>query len=309
MFFMEQFSLLYRINHHGPKIGQKSLRKRETKMNTRGLSRQTLSKLLIACATFALLLSACVPASNPTSLPTVPPTAAPLPTQAPTPTAQPTASTSGDFTLSLSGVAQNQTVETVTAVPATTGGPWWEASPQYRLVTLQGYPVANHAMKPQIYIYPAASLASANEAMGKALADLKTLLQTRQTGDKIPFLPLFNSAQVMHAQMQYVDFKSGKGVRFLTQYSQGIYPINNVRLFYTFQGLTSDGKYYIAAILPVTNPDLPATSQVSGKQAEGLQDYPGYISKLVTLLDQKSADSFTPGLDKLDALIRSLEVK
>ena len=64
----------------------------------------------------------------------------------------------------------------------------------------------------------------------------------------------------MHVQVQYLDFKSGTGVRFLTQFNNGMAPVNNHDLIYTFQGLTSDGKYYIAAVLPVTHPDLPANS-------------------------------------------------
>jgi hypothetical protein len=223
--------------------------------------------------------------------------------------AQPSSVTVNNITLGYSAVAQNATVEDMAAVPATAGGPSWQASSQYRLLTLQGYPVAKHVYKPQIYIYPVADLASANENAAKIVTDLQALLKTRQPGNRLPFLPLINEVQALDVQVQYLDFKNGNGVRYLTQFNQGMVPINNNELIYTFQGLTSDGKYYIAALLPVTIPDLPDNSDVSAKQAEGLVDYPGYISKLVTLLDQKSADSFTPDLEKLDGLIRSLEVK
>ena len=125
----------------------------------------------------------------------------------------------------------------------------------------------------------------------------------------MPFLPLFNAQQVMHAQVQYLDFKNGNGVRFLTQFDQAPLPINNFELIYTFQGLTRDGKYYIAAVLPVTHPDLPANNQVAAQQASELNDFPAYLAKTVTWLDQQPAGSFTPDLAKLDALIQSIEVK
>ena len=278
-------------------------------MNARRSSRYPLFVLFAA---ILLLLSACQPAALATSpQPTQPPTqptAAPviLVTQTP---AQPSSGAPADITLDYSAVAQNVTVETVAAQPASAGGPYWEAAPQYRRLTLQGYPVANHLLKPQIFIYPAGDLASANENAGKIAADLQALLQTQQAGDHLPFLPQFNASQVMHAQVQYLDFKSGKGVRFLTQFDQAALPINNYELIYTFQGLTSDGKYYIAAILPVTNPELPTGSEVSEQQAKALNDFPDYLSRMVTLLNQQPADSFTPGLNKLDALIRSIEVK
>ena len=277
-------------------------------MNTRKLTHHPLSVVLIASAILALLLSACQPGNIATNLPTVQPTATELPAQPPTAT-QPPASTSGDISLNLSGLAQDQTVETVPAVPASAGGPIWEVLPQYRRVTLQGYPVTDHLMKAQIFIYPAAELAGFNEGAGRMATDLQTLLQSQKPVDFMPFLPPFNAAQVLHAQVQFLDFKNGSGVRFLTQFDQAPLPINNFELIYTFQGLTRDGKYYIAAVLPVTHPDLPANNQVSAQQATELNDFPAYLAKTVTWLDQQPGSSFTPDLAKLDALIQSIEVK
>jgi hypothetical protein len=244
-----------------------------------------------------LLLSACQPAGRTSDL---------QPTQ---PTAQPTSGAPAGITLEYSAVAQNLTIETVAAAPANPDAPYWEGTPKYRCLTLQGYPVVNHQFEPQIFVYPVADLAKANETAGKGAADLQTLLQTRQAGDQLPFLPLSNAAQVLHAQVQYLDFKDGKGVRLLTQLAQGMVAVNNHELIYTFQGLTNDGKYYIAAVLPVTNPVLPASSKLSDEQAKALNDYPAYRSGMITLLNQQPSGSFTPDLNKLDAVIRSIEVK
>ena len=145
--------------------------------------------------------------------------------------------------------------------------------------------------------------------MGKVAAELTSLLQTQQVGESLPFLPLINAKQVMHPQTQNLDFKNGKGIRFLTMYSQGLVPINNHELIYTFQGLTSDGKYYIAAVLPVTNPQLPADPTVNEQLTGVGSEYQNYISKTASLLNQEPADRFAPDLSKLDAMIRSLEVK
>jgi hypothetical protein len=275
-------------------------------MSTRRSSRYPFFALFTA---ILLLPSACQPAAlttrpQPTQPPTQPSaTPATLVTQTP---AQPSGEAPADITLDYSAVAQNVTIETVPAQPANGARP---AGPEYRRLTLQGYPVANHLHKPQIFIYPAGDLASANENAGKMVTELQALLQTQQAGDQLPFLPLFNAAQVMHAQVQYLDFKSGKGVRFLTQFDQAPLPINNYELIYTFQGLSSDGKYYIAAVLPVTNPELPANFEVNEQQAKALNDFPNYLSGEVTLLNQQPADSYTPDLSKLDALIGSIEVR
>ena len=101
---------------------------------------------------------------------------------------------------------------------------------EYRRVTLQGYPVTGSIMQPQVFVYPVADLAEVKQTAGKMAADLHALLQSRQPGDELPFLPLINAKQVMHQQVQYLDFKSGKGVRFLAWYSQGMMMVSNADL-------------------------------------------------------------------------------
>jgi hypothetical protein len=271
--------------------------------------------LVAALAALTLLLAACQ-AAVPTDLPAAQPTAAPTmaaptmaaPTDQPQAPTQPPANAPGGVTLDLSGVAQDWNVETIAAVSGA-DGPWWDALPEYRRISLEGYPVTDHLMKPQIFIFPAADLPGASEAAGKTLTVLQALLQARQPVDDMPFLPMFNAAQVMHAQVQYLDFHNGTGARFLTQYDQAPLPINNYELIYTFQGLTSDGKYYIAAILPVTHPDLPDTQQVSPQQAEEMNDFQAYMARTVAWLEQQPAGSFTPDLSALDALVQSIEVQ
>ena len=63
--------------------------------------------------------------------------------------------------------------------------------------------------------------------------------------------------KMFHAQYQVFPFGSGGGIRYLTLYAQYYAPINNHDLFYTYQGLTNDGKYWVSAILPINNPILP----------------------------------------------------
>ena len=72
----------------------------------------------------------------------------------------------------------------------------------------------------------------------KDIADLKNLLATKPaviTGS-IPVLPVIPAAQVFHVKPQYLDFKNGSGVGFVTYYSQAVNPITAKDLFYTFQG-------------------------------------------------------------------------
>ena len=266
------------------------------------------ASLLIVCAVFVLLLGACEPAAvspNPTPEPATALPEQPAATPTPVVAAQPSPEASGEITLELLGVAKDQAVETVAAVPASTGGPYWEILPQHQRITLQGYPVAGHLLQPQIFVYPVASLAEYNETAGQMAVDLQALLKSHRSADRMPFLPLFNAGQVMHAQTHFLDFQNGRGVRYLTQFDQAPLPINSAELIYTFQGLTDDGQTYIAAVLPVTHPDLPASVQPVAE----LNDFVAYLAQTVGWLEQQSGASFTPGLQALDAMIQSLEVR
>jgi hypothetical protein len=270
-----------------------------------------------------LLLAACTPASvqtatqqpgSPTQ--TVPateqPTAIPLPSE----TVAPTEASNGmpeEFSLDYATVAQSLSMESVAAQPANPGDPYWVGTPRYRLLTLQGYPITVNKVTPQIFIYPVAEMASANQNMAAVSAELQTLLQTHQAGDQLPLLPLpLSEKQIIDARVQYLDFQNGSGVSFLTQTGNGIVPINNDELTFSFQGLTSDGQYYIAALLPVTNPELPTGRELGQQMATEIEKDPGYymnyLSATITLLEQQPAGSFTPDLESLDDMISSLFV-
>ena len=260
-----------------------------------------------ALAVLMLLLAACAAPAAVT--PTVVTPTDGLPTVAPT-DAPPPAAQSPELTANLNGLAQGLTAQVIAAVPPTTDGPYWEALPEHTRLDLTGYPIGEHLMKPQIFIYPLDELAAANQGAGQIAADLQTLLQTQQVGKNLPFLPLFNASQVMHAQVQFLDFKNGQGVRFVTQFDQAPLPINNHELIYTYQGLTSDGKYYVAALLPVNLAGLPADETITGQESpEFVSDFLKYLETTVSLIDAQPASAFTPDLSALDALVQSIEIK
>lgn len=269
-------------------------------------------RMVLPAALLVILLAACAP--SPTSVP-IPPTQTSAP-PAPTETVQPEVTiipaVTGDatYTIELNGVAQSTAAETMPAVPQSEAVMWWNVMPQYQSVTLDGYPISNHERKPQIFIFPARDLSTWSKLTTKLMDDLSTLLKTQQVSDKLPVLPLAGEVQVMHAQVKFLDFKNGQGVRFLTQYNSGIVPVNNSQLFYSFQGLTSDGKYYVAAALPVTFPGLPADSLLMVPTSDPFwTDMPGYKANTVKAFDEAATSVFTPDLAKLDAMLMSLEVK
>ena len=256
-------------------------------------------KLMPAFLAGALLLTACAPAAS--SVTIISPTEAVI---------APTADGSLQFSMDAGSLATGTLVETVAAAPASDDLPYWEVLPEYTRVTLQGYPISSHLMQPQIFVYPVEELIKVNEGTGQIAAALQALIQAPQETASMPFLPLFNAAQVMHTHVQFLDFKTGQGLRYLTMFSQGIVPINNDELIYTYQGLTSDRRHYVAAVLPVTHPSLPADGNVTGNEPpEFTSDFTAYLANTAASINMQPAESFTPDLTLLDAMMSSIEIR
>lgn len=295
---------------------------KENKMSEQS-KKVIITKLLSVLLVSMFLLSACntvsTPTSEPTSLPLPSATSEPVETATPvepvetaTPveTEELTVEKGMEFSMNLNNLADRFQFEIIPAVSASENPPYWLLMPEYTQITLEGYPINQHRMQAKIYIYPVEELVATNEDAGKVVETLRTLIQNPQEIKDMPFLPLMNEVQVMHTQIQYLEFKTGQGLRYLTEFGQGIVPLNNYELFNTFQGLTNDGKYYVAAILPVNHPSLPVDIKITGNEpAEFSTDFPTYVKNVANSLNTQSASSFTPDLTLLDALISSLEIK
>lgn len=200
-------------------------------------------------------------------------------------------------------------------VPASPGGPDWplyDIYPAHTKFTLNNYLLANTFHTPQVLIYPVAEYVAMNEYVGETITSLQSVLVMQPTNpEALPFLPMFPAAQLMQSNIAYLNFANGQGVRYLTEFAQYFAPINNHDLIYTFQGLTSDGAYYVAVILPISHPSLPpdADTAMVGQDFNTFADnYPTYIANLEANLSALEGVSFAPGLPTLDALVQSLTI-
>jgi hypothetical protein len=205
---------------------------------------------------------------------------------------------------------------TATTIPAQNPGedaPDWAILPAYDEFSFAGYPSKNTYHQPRIEIYAVAEFAAINPTAKDQINQLQQLLRDAPAAPaQIPLIPIFNAAQMFRAQIKYLNFQNGQGIRFVTQYSQAIMPINNQEIFYAFQGLTSDGRYYIAAILPVATSALPDTNQLSQEQQATFYTadaFETYLGKVVQTLNGLPPTDFTPNLDQLDAMLQSLRAE
>ena len=187
----------------------------------------------------------------------------------------------------------------------------WDFNPNMIQIDLNGYPVTNEYHTPTIRIYPVADYIALEPNLQNTISALQALLASQDPNpESIPFLPIFNAAQMMQAQVSYLTFQGGHGVRFITQYGQAFMPINNVSAFYAFSGLTDDGQYFISAMFPVTHPSFAADNMT--EPAEGWQaftdNFETYINNLESALASQPPNAFTPDLAALDAMMESLLV-
>lgn len=292
-----------------------------------------MKKILILLLTAVFLVSCNLPFIGGTATPAATEASVQLPTGLPTapsaeiPTATPTELPLEGTELNLGGVS----MVIPACLPVTAAGviapaqPQGEGPgsvwPQHRLISFAGYPLGGKFWQPEMRVFPVADYTAMWEYSTAQVAALQNLLTTRpaEVTESLPFLPNLGAAQAFHNKMRYIDFQNGSGVAYLTEYAQYVVPYNNHDLFYTFQGLTSDGKYWISAILPINHAILPPTPDSSEVPAGGLAippmtspswvaDMEAYYASMKLLMEAKPDNSFVPGIDCLDRYIASLNI-
>jgi hypothetical protein len=216
------------------------------------------------------------------------------------------------------GLASAASSELVPAADESTGGPWGVA-PAYIEFVLVDYSPRDDFRPPVIRIYPAQEYAAVNPWAQSSIAKLQAILASPSmplTNDNLSTIP-FNgaAAQQYAAQAKLITFQSGNGVGMTSQYAQFPGPILKDGSYYHYEGLTSDGKYMVAIMLPVT---LPLQATAENPSADGIiypsdiSDVNGlnaYFQGVTDFLNAASPDSFQPNLTQLEALIQSIQIQ
>jgi hypothetical protein len=186
--------------------------------------------------------------------------------------------------------------------------------PAHTELTIQNYPLTDTQFPPRVWIYPVSRF---NELLPDILpprvSDLKRLISggTWSNGE-LPFLPAIPEVQTFSSHETGISFNGGQGVRFITEYSEGYDPISNRNIIYTFQGLTNDGVYWVAVTLPISSPVLPQDYDTlpEGYTEESLiQNYSSYVSDVKDALETQASDSFSPTINSLDSLVKSITIR
>lgn len=205
--------------------------------------------------------------------------------------------------------------KTTQAVPVTKEPALGGATPASVLFTFDGaaLPEFFDPTVAQVYVYKTEEWSKLDPSTAKMVTDLQALLKNKPSdfAEQIPVLPPFPASQVFHVQPRYLDFRNGSGVGFITYYAQDVSPVLADRIFYTFQGLTTDGKYYISVFHPITTALLPTDSEAAmGGQSdeEWSKNYETYLANLVNAMDVLVPAAYTPNPTLIEEMLKSINV-
>jgi hypothetical protein len=163
---------------------------------------------------------------------------------------------------------------------------------------------------PTIYVFRTASLAEYKwDGVERRLAAILHTHPDLAPTSPLPLLPELEAAEVFHARAAYVSFQDGQGISYLALHAQDVAPVTANQLFYAYEGLTADGRYYLAAIFPVHVPFLPATPPSNFDYNTFVKGYKRYLRQLVHKLNEPATPrALTPPLPRLNALMASVGI-
>lgn len=235
-----------------------------------------------------------------------------------------------------SSLALNVEASIVPAVPLNDQILFAESHPEYAQFRFLGFqnagpyqlpvlPIENNL--PQVMVFQTKDFPAYGNGtpfgFDKQLQALTALLETGvgpancaepTTGDEtaLPFLPWINARQSFCAQPMLIEFPGGRGIRYLGHYAQDPSPVLEGQAFYTFQGLTDDGQFYVSALFPVQTGIFPSQALPCPKCGDpGYDPFAEWRSLLTEQLNQLNAQSgegFSPSLLALDELIKSIRI-
>jgi hypothetical protein len=124
----------------------------------------------------------------------------------------------------------------------------------------------------------------------------------------LPFLPVYPAVQVIRAQPQYIDTGMVSGIRFLTTYAQGPMPLLSNSVFYTFQGISTDGTRYVSVTFTVDSTMFPAAVPADFNYDALGANPASYFNESIATLNAAAPGAFAPSLTALDAVVQSLAI-
>ena len=225
--------------------------------------------------------------------------------------------------MDLQGLAESFAWEVMPASPIPPG-PGGQGFPPHIVLTFDGATseevIPNNG--PWMYIFPTQAYINLYQASGSSIvadqvARLEQLIATAEgrttlPESPMPLLPPPNS--FMDRWVQYLDlnFQVGEGVRYVSDspFRQDKGAWTNDTTGYYYQGLTTEGTFYVSFFWPVSTESLPNTAEEVPADvqsaAQGAETSAAYQQETKDALNALPTSSWDPDLARLDAMMASL---
>jgi len=198
------------------------------------------------------------------------------------------------------------------AVPAVTEPMAYETiHPEYAMFTFPG-------LEGYLAVEPVAGQEQLTPEAGETFQLLHNALAAKpgsfeKCAPQIPLITFYHecSHQEFAANVGYLDFLNGSGMRFVSVYAiQDLAPVNNDNLVYIFQGFTADGQYYLTGEFQVDNellalagdsiPDEVYTDMEGTIMREFFKGFEASLTGAEAL--------YEPSLESIDQIFSSIKV-
>jgi heat shock protein HslJ len=225
--------------------------------------------------------------------------------------------------MDLQGLAATYEWQVIPASPIPPG-PGGKGFPPHILMTFDGAKpedvIPNSG--PYMYIFPTQAyinlyLASGSSIVADQVAKLEQLIATAEGRQELPEspMPLLPPPNTfMDRWVQYLDlnFAVGEGVRYVSDspFRQDKGPWTNDTTGYYYQGLTTDGTFYVSLFWPVSTESLPNTvedvPEDVNEAAQNPETSDAYQQETKDTLNALATSDWDPDLARLDAMMASL---
>ena len=167
-------------------------------------------------------------------------------------------------------------------------------------IYISDFLVSGSVIEPQVTFYLLDDLAKTSFSLLDPAMRLSEMISNLQAGDitadslneEIPFLPFQAEPITIQALPALISCINGTGLRTVTAFQEQIKSNGNEsNLYYSWQGLSDDGKYYISAVFPLRSVSL------DGKSVSSVEWNESVLSDLL------------PSLDQLDYYISSIVIE
>ncbi len=117
---------------------------------------------------------------------------------------------------------------------------------------------------PVMTIFPVDQYRALSADAAEEITALRELLIQRPESSPatLPLLPMHQALESYHSDPNYIDFQNGSGISYLAKADHDRSLATEETFFYTFQGLTDDGRFYVTTFIPLIGTDADGNGEV-----------------------------------------------